>query len=109
MAIIYKKLKYPPEIESGAVRTDYINKIVTDDSDNVVEQSWIPTNTSNRDYYFTIDPACFDSDPDFWTWSMTAIADLDANDTAKIVMLQASGSASIDVRTTTFFSGALIC
>ena len=49
-AIIYKKLKYPPEIESGAVRTDYINKIVTDDSDNVVEQSWIPTNTSNRDY-----------------------------------------------------------
>ena len=27
MAIIYKKLKYPPEIESGAVRTDYINKI----------------------------------------------------------------------------------
>jgi|TARA_X000001382_G_scaffold79271_1_gene55640 hypothetical protein len=50
MAIIYKKLKYPPEIESGAVRTDYINKIVTDDSDNVVEQSWIPTNTSNRDY-----------------------------------------------------------
>ena len=30
--------------------TDYINKIVTDDSDNVVEQSWIPTNTSNRDY-----------------------------------------------------------
>ena len=66
-------------------------------------------NTSNRDYYFTIDPACFDSDPDFWTWSMTAIADLDANDTAKIVMLQASGSASLDVRTTTFFSGALIC
>lgn len=50
MAIIYKKLKYPPEIQSGAVRTDYINKIVTDDSDNVVEQSWIPTNTSNRDY-----------------------------------------------------------
>ena len=50
MAIIYKKLKYPPEIESGAVRTDYINKIITDDSDNVVQQSWIPTDTSNSDY-----------------------------------------------------------
>ena len=50
MPIVYKKLKYPPEIESGAVRTDYINKIVTDDSDNVIQQSWIPTDTSNSDY-----------------------------------------------------------
>lgn len=50
MAIIYKKLKYPPEIESGAVRTDYICKVVTDDSDNVLTDSWIPTNTDNSDY-----------------------------------------------------------
>ena len=49
MAIIYKKLKWPPEI-SDEVRTDYINKIVTDDSDNVIQQSWIPTDTSNSDY-----------------------------------------------------------
>jgi hypothetical protein len=49
MAIIYKKLKYPPEI-SDEVRTDYINKIVTDDSDNVIQQSWIPTESSNADY-----------------------------------------------------------
>ena len=50
MAITYKKVKYPPEIESGAVRTDYICKVVTDDSDNVVSDSWIPTSTYNRDY-----------------------------------------------------------
>ena len=50
MPITYKKLKYPPEIESGAVRTDYINKIITDDSDDVVQQSWIPTDTNNADY-----------------------------------------------------------
>jgi len=49
MAITYKKLKWPPEI-SDEVRTDYINKIVTDDSDNVIQQSWIPTNTDNSDY-----------------------------------------------------------
>ena len=49
MAIIYKKLKWPPE-KSDEVRTDYINKIVTDDSDNVIQQSWIPTDTSNSDY-----------------------------------------------------------
>ena len=50
MAIIYKKVKYPPEIESGAVRADYICKVITDDSDNVIADSWIPTNTSNSDY-----------------------------------------------------------
>jgi len=50
MAIIYKKVKYPPEIESGAVRTDYICKIETDDSDNVIADSWIPTDTINSDY-----------------------------------------------------------
>jgi len=50
MAIIYKKLNYPPEIESGGLRTDYICKVVTDDSDNVISDSWIPTNTSNTDY-----------------------------------------------------------
>ncbi|HAI38969.1 MAG TPA: hypothetical protein DCM40_13030, partial [Maribacter sp.] len=48
--IIYKKVKYPPEINSGAVRTDYICKVVTDDSDNVISDSWIPTDTSNADY-----------------------------------------------------------
>ena len=51
MAILYKKVKYPPEIESGAVRADYICKVITDDSDNVIADSWIPTNTSNSDYF----------------------------------------------------------
>lgn len=46
----YKKLNYPPEIESGAVRTDFICKIITDDSDNVISDSWIPVNTDNADY-----------------------------------------------------------
>ena len=46
MPIIYKKLNYPPEIESGGLRTDYICKVVTDDSDNVISDSWIPTDTS---------------------------------------------------------------
>ena len=31
-------------------RTDYICKVVTDDSDNVLTDSWIPTNTDNSDY-----------------------------------------------------------
>ena len=50
MPMEYKKLNYPPEIESGAVRTDFICKIITDDSDNVISDSWIPVDTDNRDY-----------------------------------------------------------
>tara|TARA_B100000780_G_C20952571_1_gene380027 strand:+ start:207 stop:425 length:219 start_codon:yes stop_codon:yes gene_type:complete len=46
MAIEYKKLKYPPEMESGAVRTDYVCKIVTDDNGDVVTDSWIPVDTN---------------------------------------------------------------
>ena len=50
MPMEYKKLNYPPEIESGAVRTDFICKIITDDSDNVISDSWIPVDTKNADY-----------------------------------------------------------
>ena len=50
MAVVYKKVKYPPEINSGAVRTDYICKQITDDSNNVLQDFWIPTSTANRDY-----------------------------------------------------------
>jgi len=47
MAIIYKKLNMP---DGTTERTDYICKVVTDDSDNVLTDSWIPTNTDNSDY-----------------------------------------------------------
>jgi hypothetical protein len=46
MAIVYKKLNNADSSE----RTDYICRVVTDDSDNVLTDSWIPTNTDNRDY-----------------------------------------------------------
>tara|TARA_R100001369_G_scaffold3475_1_gene10796 strand:+ start:419 stop:616 length:198 start_codon:yes stop_codon:yes gene_type:complete len=47
MAIIYKKLNEP---DGTTERTDYICKVVTDDSDNVLTDSWIPTNANNKDY-----------------------------------------------------------
>ena len=50
MPVVYKKVKWPPEINSGAVRTDYICKQITDDSNNVLQDFWIPTSTANRDY-----------------------------------------------------------
>jgi len=47
MPMEYKKLNMP---DGSTERTDFICKIITDDSDNVVTDSWIPIDTDNRDY-----------------------------------------------------------
>jgi len=47
MPMEYKKLNMP---DGSTERTDYICKIITDDSDNVITDSWIPVDTDNADY-----------------------------------------------------------
>ena len=47
MPMEYKKLNMP---DGSTERTDFICKIITDDSDNVISDSWIPVDTDNRDY-----------------------------------------------------------
>jgi len=52
MALIYKKLRYPPKADgsAGDVRTDIIGGDITDDNNVVVSQMWIPTTNINKDY-----------------------------------------------------------
>ena len=67
-------------------------------------------NSSNRDYYAsTIDPDFGDADFNYFSLTGSSIVDMDANDTAKIVIRQAGGTAQSDINTPSFFSGALIC
>ena len=47
MPMEYKKLNMP---DGSTERTDFICKIITDDSDNVISDSWIPIDTDNADY-----------------------------------------------------------
>jgi|TARA_R110001592_G_scaffold164299_1_gene398368 hypothetical protein len=47
MPMEYKKLNMP---DGSTERTDFICKIITDDSDNVISDSWIPVTTDNFDY-----------------------------------------------------------
>ena len=47
MPMEYKKLNMP---DGSTERTDVICKIITDDSNNVVTDSWIPIDTDNEDY-----------------------------------------------------------
>lgn len=65
--------------------------------------------TSNRNYHLAIDPE-FGQDTLF-PFSISALADMDASDTAKVTIAQNTGSSQTDVRADpgSHFSGFLAC
>ena len=66
--------------------------------------------TSNRNYTTTYDTGGFSSDPVYYSFSQSALADMDAGDTAYIAIHQHSaGTAQTDVDPETTFSGFLAC
>jgi hypothetical protein len=64
--------------------------------------------TSNKDYYHSFDPRGFDQDPIMFSWGMSVVADMDAGDTASVKVVQAGGTTSLDVQTSSHFSGCLL-
>ena len=64
--------------------------------------------TSNNGYFVLIDPD-FGQDAAYWTFPLSILADMDANDTAKVQWYQSGGTAQQDVLTGSFFTGVLIC
>ena len=66
--------------------------------------------TSNRNYFYDFDPD-FGQDPARWTVSFAALADMDASDTATVVLSFSPDDATstVDVADATFFSGFLVC
>jgi hypothetical protein len=67
--------------------------------------------TSNQDYKSSIiDVGVLASDPNYWTFEQTVLADMDANDTAKIQFGKSGGAVQSDINQgDTFFSGHLVC
>ena len=64
--------------------------------------------TSNDNYQVTFDPD-FGQDTPYFTKSLSVLADMDINDTAKVVVFQSGGGAQTDIDVQTFFSGYLVC
>ena len=67
--------------------------------------------TSNRSYLNILDPNGFSQDLDYYTLSLSVLADMDASDTAKIVIHQSAGTAQTDLSGGTgscHFSGHLV-
>ena len=68
--------------------------------------------TSNQAYSFILDPDFGDSDPNYYTVSLSVLADMDANDTAYIRYSQNAGAAQTDLdgnQEYTWFEGYLVC
>ena len=64
--------------------------------------------TSNRTYYHTLDPD-FGQDNQYFNLNVNVLADMDANDTAKVVIYQAGGTQQTDINSVSTFTGFLAC
>jgi len=60
-----------------------------------------------------MDPGQFAGDPAYWEMQNTVLAEMDAGDTAYVVVNQATGTAQTDIDgqagSSTYFSGFLVC
>ena len=65
--------------------------------------------TTNRTYIFTLDPNGFQStDLDYYSFAWSALADMDASDTAYLTIIQSGGTSQTDIHTESYFSGYLV-
>ena len=66
--------------------------------------------TSNRNYTMLNSASTLDTDSGYWTFTVTALADMDANDTANILFNKSGGSATGDATDgAAHFNGFLAC
>ena len=82
-----------------------------DDIDSAANWYSCRIRTSNKDYYSLQDPDT-GADVNYWHLSLTILADMDANDTADVAIVQEGGTAQSDIDGDgkyTNFSGYLVC
>ena len=76
--------------------------------DSAADYYSLTLTTSNRHYEFIIDPD-FGQDAVYLTLTHSALADMDASDTAIVTLTQNTGTAQTDIGTASYFSGYLAC
>ena len=81
-----------------------------DQADTASDYIWVKFVTSNRSIYGTLyDLGGLSGDPVYWNMTISALADMDANDTVYIQVRSTNGTAQMDISTNTHFSGFLAC
>lgn len=69
----------------------------------------VETVTSNRSFYYILDPGVFDEDAAYWEFNGNYLIDMDANDTYFIRYIQSGGNTSTDMATSSYSFGTLAC
>jgi len=85
-------------------------RLTTIDSD--ADYYYIALKTTQRNYTSAIFDPDFGQDGAYWNLTMGVLADMDASDTAYVVIHQGGGTQQTDIETAagrTFFSGYLVC
>ena len=75
--------------------------------DTAINYLYLRILTSNRNYNDIISPR-FSSDPTYWNFQCSVLADMDAGDTASVLYSQSGTSAQVDIGDKSFFSGYLV-
>ena len=79
------------------------------DIDSAASYIYMQIITSNRNYQAIFDPDQFNGDLTYFYMSISAVADMDANDTAQVYYYQPDGTDQTDVESGgTNFSGCLL-
>ena len=71
-------------------------------------QASIHTSNDTYNFFVILPPRIFDADSGFHAMSGTAIADMDANDTAIVRLFQEGGTQQTDINVTSVFTGHLL-
>jgi len=80
----------------------YLNNV-----DSASNYYYLQFQTSNRNYYSLTDPD-FGQDAAYMTVGFSTMADMDVNDTAIVILYQASGTAQTDINANAYWSGCLL-
>ena len=91
-------------IFTASIRIDSLDSTGSEHNDMAIV-------TSNRSYKNIFDLRGLSADPTYWTFTINAVADMDAGDTAYVQFYQDGGAAQSDIKNDsgrTYFSGYLL-
>jgi|GEM_PF-3180885 len=91
-------------ILTASIRVDSLDSTGSEHNDMAIV-------TSNRSYKNIFDLRGLSADPTYWTFTINAVADMDAGDTAYVQFYQDGGTAQSDIKNDsgrTYFSGILV-
>ena len=91
------------ELINGGIEED-MQYLLANSFDNVTQ-----IKTSNREYPTLDSGNQYDADPTNFGYTQSIIADMDANDTVYMRFYQGGGTAQADLRTESYWTGALLC